>query len=117
VDTRAHRDLALRSARESLVLLKNDNNVLPLGTDNNVLPLGTVSARPSHRRTIALIGPHSNSTTDILGAWASLFEFVCGSVLGCIRLRARWGFSSSTLCSDYGFTPLQVTLGTGGLTL
>ena len=52
VDTQEHRDLALRAARESIVLLKNDANALPLG--------------PSITK-IAFIGPHANSTQSFLG--------------------------------------------------
>ena len=55
VDTADHRELAAEAAREGIVLLKNDGGVLPIPT---------VSART---RTIALIGPHGNSTTDLLG--------------------------------------------------
>ena len=44
-DTREHRELALKTAQESIVLLKNDNNFLPL--KNNI-------------KTIAVIGPNSN---------------------------------------------------------
>lgn len=48
-------DLALEMAEESIVLLKNENNLLPLSKDSK----------------IALTGPFKNSK-DILGAW-SLF--------------------------------------------
>lgn len=40
----AHQDLALRAAREGIVLLKNDNNLLPL---------------KKHLKTIAVIGPNA----------------------------------------------------------
>lgn len=51
-DTEAHRDLALRAARESIVLLKNENHFLPLR--------GTY-------KTIAVIGPDANSLDAIEG--------------------------------------------------
>lgn len=48
-----HRDLAREAARESLVLLKNEGDVLPFAKD----------------RTIALIGPFGDSRRDMLGCW------------------------------------------------
>lgn len=44
-DSQPHKDLALQTARESLVLLKNDNNTLPLAKSLN---------------KIAVIGPHAD---------------------------------------------------------
>ena len=49
----AHRDLAREAARESLVLLKNDGQLLPL----------------SKRGTIAVVGPLADSRRDMLGCW------------------------------------------------
>jgi len=51
-DTPAHRDLAHQVALQSIVLLKNDNNILPL---------------TSKSRTIAVIGPYANDTSVLLG--------------------------------------------------
>ena len=51
-DTEAHRQLALRMARESLVLLKNHNNLLPL------------KEAPA---TIAVIGPNADSLDALEG--------------------------------------------------
>ena len=48
----AHQDLALRVARESIVLLKNDNNLLPLKKDLGV---------------IAVIGPNADQVRNQLG--------------------------------------------------
>ncbi len=45
-DSPAHRELALKAARESIVLLKNDNDVLPLKKDI---------------KTIAVIGPNADA--------------------------------------------------------
>lgn len=51
-DTEAHRELALKAARESIVLLKNENHFLPLKGDY---------------KTIAVIGPDSDSEDAIEG--------------------------------------------------
>lgn len=53
--SRSHRRLALKAARESCVLLKNDG----------VLPL---AANPGR---VALIGPLGDDQTDLLGDWAA----------------------------------------------
>ncbi|MBT3274202.1 MAG: glycoside hydrolase family 3 protein [Spirochaetales bacterium] len=47
-----HRELALKAARESMVLLKNEGNVLPLNKD---------------MRTIAVIGPNADSRDVLIG--------------------------------------------------
>jgi hypothetical protein len=67
VDTQAHRDLALLAAQESLVLLKNDGGVLPLPATAPTVPHAGERAAKQRRRRIAIIGPHANSTTDLLG--------------------------------------------------
>jgi beta-glucosidase len=51
-DSKAHRDLALETARKSIVLLKNQNNLLPLSKK-----LGT----------IAVIGPNADDSKTLLG--------------------------------------------------
>ncbi len=48
VNSLAHQELALQAARESIVLLKNDNGALPLDAQK--------------KQIIALIGPHADST-------------------------------------------------------
>jgi beta-glucosidase len=52
VDSPEHRDLALRAARESIVLLKNDRDTLPLR---------------SNLKTIAVIGPNADDVEALLG--------------------------------------------------
>ncbi len=52
VDCKKHKDLALEAARKSIVLLKNDNNLLPLDKDI---------------KTIAVIGPNSDQWLMLLG--------------------------------------------------
>jgi beta-glucosidase len=51
-DTEPHRQLALKAARETLVLLKNDRNLLPLG---------------NKYKTIAVIGPNADSVDPLVG--------------------------------------------------
>lgn len=51
-DTPAHRELSLRAARESIVLLKNDNRTLPLKKD---------------LKTLAVIGPNADVLEVLLG--------------------------------------------------
>ncbi|MBI2266506.1 MAG: beta-glucosidase BglX [Armatimonadetes bacterium] len=51
-----HRKTALDLARESLVLLRNEKNLLPLGDD---------------LRSIALIGPLADDRINILGSWTA----------------------------------------------
>ncbi len=51
-DTGPHRELALKAARETLVLLKNKDSLLPLG---------------SRYKTIAVIGPNADSTNPLVG--------------------------------------------------
>jgi len=51
-DTEAHRELALKAARETLVLLKNKDNLLPLG---------------ERYKNIAVIGPNADSVNPLVG--------------------------------------------------
>ena len=53
--SKAHQDLALRAAREGIVLLKNDNNLLPLKKD---------------LKSIAVIGPNANNASNLFGDYA-----------------------------------------------
>ncbi len=52
IDSESHRNLALQVARESIVLLKNQNGILPI---------------TSHVRSIAVIGPNAASVPVLLG--------------------------------------------------
>jgi len=78
LDCNAHKALALKMARESIVLLKNDNNVLPL--DKNISKiavvgpnaaddfgmLGNYHGYPSHISTILeAIRGHVSSSTEV----------------------------------------------------
>jgi beta-glucosidase len=51
-DTERHRELALKAARETLVLLKNEDNLLPLGT---------------RYKNVAVIGPNADSVNSLVG--------------------------------------------------
>ncbi len=50
----AHKKINLETARESVVLLKNENNILPLGRD---------------AKTIAVIGPNADDIRALYGDW------------------------------------------------
>src|SRR5713226_5301993 len=54
-DTPAHRALSLKAARESIVLLKNENNTLPLKKDV---------------KTIAVIGPNADAPEVLVGNYS-----------------------------------------------
>eukprot|EP01087_Luapelamoeba_hula_P009496 TRINITY_DN2451_c3_g1_i1.p1 TRINITY_DN2451_c3_g1~~TRINITY_DN2451_c3_g1_i1.p1 ORF type:complete len:900 (-),score=115.71 TRINITY_DN2451_c3_g1_i1:76-2727(-) len=54
VNSPKHQALSRQAAQESMVLLKNDGNVLPL---------------PKTGRSIAVIGPNSNATESMLGSY------------------------------------------------
>ena len=54
VEREKYRDLALEAARKSIVLLKNDRNVLPLAKDAKV----------------ALVGPLADTRWELMGTWA-----------------------------------------------
>ena len=58
VDSPEHAALALRAARESMVLLKNDNHFLPLD--------------PAKHQTIAVIGPLAGSHVALEGNYNAI---------------------------------------------
>jgi beta-glucosidase len=62
IDSASHRELALRTARESIVLLANNNNFLPLDK--------------SKIKTIALIGPHADRAMTGIGYTGLASKFV-----------------------------------------
>jgi len=55
INSREHRDLALQASREGIVLLKNENNLLPLKKD---------------LRSIAVIGPNADHGKNQLGDYS-----------------------------------------------
>jgi beta-glucosidase len=56
-DSKAHRDLAIETARKSIVLLKNENNVLPLS---------------KKLKTIAVIGPNADDDKTMMGNYTGI---------------------------------------------
>lgn len=81
-DTQAHRELALKAAREAIVLLKNENHFLPLKRDY---------------KTIAVIGPDADSLDAIEGNYNGTPSKPV-TVLGGIRKR----FSQSKVVYSEG---------------
>ena len=55
VHSKEHKELALRAASEGIVLLKNENNVLPL---------------KKNLKSIAVIGPNADSVSNMLGDYS-----------------------------------------------
>ncbi|MFT9398390.1 MAG: exo-alpha-(1-_6)-L-arabinopyranosidase [Bifidobacterium psychraerophilum] len=48
-DVQAHDDMARRAARESIVLLKNDDGILPLSTDTKLAVIGEFARTPRYQ--------------------------------------------------------------------
>ena len=58
IDTNLHEKIALKSALESITLLKNENNVLPISEEENIL----------------VVGPGSNSLATLCGSWSFTWQ-------------------------------------------
>eukprot|EP01095_Lingulamoeba_sp_RSL-Kostka_P009401 TRINITY_DN3243_c0_g2_i1.p1 TRINITY_DN3243_c0_g2~~TRINITY_DN3243_c0_g2_i1.p1 ORF type:complete len:488 (+),score=165.70 TRINITY_DN3243_c0_g2_i1:127-1590(+) len=71
VGTYEHSELAYRAALESMVLLQNNNNILPLNS--------------SSIKNIALIGPNANATTTLLGDYYGTPKFVISPLQGFLK--------------------------------
>ena len=69
LDCQAHRDLALKAAREAIVLLKNDNNFLPLDRNKSVAVIGPMG-------NTSILGGYSGSPIDL----STPFEGICGKL-------------------------------------
>ncbi len=71
--SREHQDLALRAAREGVVLLKNDRHLLPLKKD---------------LKSIAVIGPNANNASNLFGDYSPqvVLQHV-GTILDAIRAK------------------------------
>ncbi len=73
VHSTAHQQLALQAAREDIVLLKNQNNLLPLSKDV---------------ASIAVIGPNANSAQNLVGDYApSVILQPVATILDAIKAR------------------------------
>ena len=91
-DTSEHRELALHAARESIVLLKNDRNMLPL--------------KPTIRN-IAVVGPNADSLDVLLGNYYGMPSRY-STILDGIRRR----FSNAKVTFSVGSVPAE-TVGVG----
>jgi beta-glucosidase len=78
-DSPAHRELSLKTARESIVLLKNENNTLPLKKDI---------------KTIAVIGPNADAPEVLLGNYNGQ---PTSSVTPLAGIKAKVGTSTKVL--------------------
>ena len=82
VNSRKHRALALRTARESIVLLKNENALLPLRKD---------------LKSILVIGPNATSTEVLVGNYNGLaprLTTLLEGVVGAVSAGTRVDFNS-----------------------
>ncbi|WP_441004361.1 glycoside hydrolase family 3 N-terminal domain-containing protein [Pseudocolwellia agarivorans] len=92
----AHKDIARQAVRESLVLLKNNNNILPLNTNLNVLVAGDGAENMSKQTggwTINWTG-EGNQKSDFPGGT---------SIYDGIKLAVEAGGGKSTLSPDGSF--------------
>ncbi|HTR29312.1 MAG TPA: glycoside hydrolase family 3 C-terminal domain-containing protein [Puia sp.] len=79
VDSKQHRDLALESARKSIVLLKNEHSTLPLAKT---------------LRTIAVIGPNADDSALLLGNYNGTPAYTVTPLQG---IRAKLGAATRVL--------------------
>ncbi len=102
VDYASHRAHARKMAAESMVLLKNDNHILPLAKDASV----------------TLMGPYANEKANLMGTWAldgkaedvvSVYEGIQATVPECsvkynpcaLDDEAVWGMMYGAYRGDY----------------
>ncbi|PAW94896.1 glycosyl hydrolase [Mucilaginibacter sp. MD40] len=92
VHTAADKQMSLKMNRESMVLLKNDNNLLPLdkGKYKNILVTGPLAAETNY--AISRYGPSHNPVTNVLDG---IKNYVGSSakvsyVKGCNIIDASW---------------------------
>ncbi|MGK0465594.1 glycoside hydrolase family 3 C-terminal domain-containing protein [Clostridium sp.] len=77
-DSKQHRDFALKVSEKTMVLLKNENNILPLNKDNI--------------NSIAVIGPNANSRDALIGNYfgtASKYVTVLEGIQQAVKSNTR----------------------------
>jgi beta-glucosidase len=89
-DTEPHRELALKAARETLVLLRNKDNLLPLG---------------SRYKNIAVIGPNADSVDPLVGNYNGTPSHPVTVLTG---LRKRFAASNVTYAEGSSLTGAPV---------
>jgi beta-glucosidase len=94
IDTAGQRQLALEAARKSIVLLKNDGNLLPL--DKNI-------------KTIAVIGPGADSQRNLMGDYTYPSAEGLGMIAGNDSREANTGRKSGEDADRVG-TPEVVSI-------
>jgi len=88
VDSREHRELSLQAARESIVLLKNENHLLPLSKT---------------LKSIAVVGPNANDVKALLGNYYGTPSLAITPVVG-IRQKVS---SSTNVIYAKGCEPVE----------
>jgi beta-glucosidase len=74
VDSKEHKELALKAARESIVMLKNNNNLLPLRKD-----IGTVAViGPNADQWLMLLGNYNGVPSDAVTPLRGIQEKLAG---------------------------------------
>ncbi len=91
-DTEPHRQLALKAARETLVLLKNSDNLLPLA---------------SKYKKIAVVGPNADSVDPLLGNYNGTPSKPVTVLAG---IRKRFGASNVVFTEGSALTGPPLTL-------
>ena len=97
--SKEHADIALRAAEESMVLLKNQDNILPLSPNT---PLGrrtlaTSGAQEHPSPKILLTGPNANQMRCLNGGWSYTWQ---GSKAE--DLSEQYNTIYEALCNKYG---------------
>lgn len=82
VDSAAHRNLALQLARESIVVLENTNSALPFTHNPN-----------KGITTVAVIGPHANSTDALCSNYHGQLPNVISPLLGIQNKAQAYGWA------------------------
>ncbi|HWT03017.1 MAG TPA: glycoside hydrolase family 3 C-terminal domain-containing protein [Pyrinomonadaceae bacterium] len=102
-DSAAHRELARKAARESIVLLKNDNNLLPLSREKV--------------KTVAVIGPNADLLESLVGnyngvpsAWTTPLEGIRSKLLGAGGRDAKVTYALGTTLTGEALVPVPANV-------